>query len=254
MAEMAFAYANGPFRTLNGACPASKRPLQADVDGAKHYTRLVMNSTSTKVDIAQLSAFMSLIAENDGMSGMGYTTSNYHNVFFSPLHATGIDMAVGGALTHDRIQPDAQGKFDPSTNVLNAVGGIAFNYDDVTKAAHLGTCGTEEELKAFAGKYANKMQRPYAGDRELNYKQCAKLHGHTAPLPELINHGVDILRLWPAAMKHILDHADAAIATVRTQFSPPNHLADAIKAFLDFHLENLKKAYDEGIEACAPTE
>jgi hypothetical protein len=254
MSEMAFAYANGPFRTLSGFCPASKRPLQADVDGAKQYTQLVMNSASTRADIAKLSAFTSLIAENDGMSAMGYTSSNYHNVFFSPLHATGIDMAVGGALTHERIKPDEEGKFDPTTNFMNVAGGIAFMYEDVTKAAHLGTCGTEEELKAFAGRYANKMQRPYVGDRELNYQECAKHHGHTAPLPVLIDHGVDILRAWPAAMQHILDHADAAIATVRTEFSAPNELADAIQTFLDFHLGNLKKAFDEGIEACTPTE
>jgi hypothetical protein len=250
MAELAFAYAAQAFRTLNAYCPASKRPLPAKVDDAKLYTQLVMNSASTRADIARLSAFTSLIAENDGMNAMGYDTSNYHNVFFSPLHATGIDMAVGGAVNHGTIKPGTSGKFDPTTSEVLG----SFNYAEVTKAAHLGTCGTEEELEEFSGKYWKRILRPYSGDREHNYKQCAASHGHTAPLPELIQHSVEILRAWPDAMKHILDHAGAAIAAVRTEFSAPNaELADAIQAFLDLHLEHLTRAYDEGIQACAQT-
>merc|ERR1712226_121663 len=67
-------------------------------------------SSKTTLDrLAALSAFASLIGENDGVPTFEASVSNMHNVFVSPAGATGIDMAIGGALTHSSIRSDGSG-------------------------------------------------------------------------------------------------------------------------------------------------
>lgn len=246
--ELAFAYANTARRNVNTYCPASMKPNATASRDAKTYVQSVMNSALTRAEMTSLSAFESLICENDGMNAFGFYTSNYHNVFFSDKHATGIDMAVGGALYHNEIQPGAEPE-----ELMNSK--IAFNYKDIEDATRLGTCGTDAEVAAMAEtKFTGKMLRPYVGDREMNYQICARDKGHTGPLAPYVSHGIEIVKAWPAAMKFIIDSSDDAIATVTQEIEGLDDkltpLANAIKDFLEYHLVNLRESYDKGIKAC----
>lgn len=226
----------------SATCPDAKKPQHQDVALARAAVRAAFASPSTRLDMARLSAYESFINENDGFSTFGNVLSNYHNVFFSPEHATGIDIAVGGAVGHQAIEPGT-----PPEKV-----GSVFNYKEIEQAAKVLTCGSDVDVQILAREKFSKMTRPYAnGDAEMVFSKCAREKGAVLPVEETTQYAAQMLRSWKDAMTSILLASDEAISsTSRALEVLDAPRVAAIETWLRWHAGQVKDAFAAGLSSC----
>eukprot|EP00928_Gymnodinium_smaydae_P027293 TRINITY_DN21149_c0_g1_i1.p1 TRINITY_DN21149_c0_g1~~TRINITY_DN21149_c0_g1_i1.p1 ORF type:complete len:617 (+),score=72.07 TRINITY_DN21149_c0_g1_i1:67-1917(+) len=226
-------------------CPETMKPGDHVVDDIKERLSSLYKDPSVLSDYTTLSAYGSLIGENDVASIIGVRggNGNYGNLFFSDGHVEGIDMAVGGALHHRNIKPGV------APNETK----IPFRYDDVFTASTITVCGSYGEVNALAEEgFVNKMVRPWGGMLEDSlYQSCANTHGRVVPLQEAYAASAHILRSWPYRMQELLSEADTAIQTTAARLK---HLDEpgvsAIEEWLLFHAWRLKESVRNGISVC----
>lgn len=235
-------FARTSFSTRQKSCPREMKPAESDVNRIRMELKAAYDSVSTQADMAKLSAFSSLICENDGISAFGHTMSNYGNVFLSDKGAMGIDMAVGGGASHALI--------DPKTHPDKV--NIAFAYGAIENAAKIATCGDEQEIEHLSRQFVGKMARPYSNfDKENTYQECARDRGNVLLRADVTPEAIAIVMRWPGEMRSALKDSSAAITKTTSKLMDldPDGVG-AVDKWLRFHVEKLRDSFDKGSKAC----
>lgn len=234
----------------NGAEKEDDRTLQT----VSAYVRSCIASDATVNDLASLSAFASIVGENDGFPTLDSTlVSNMHNLFVSPEGATGIDIAVGGAMTHKSVRADGTGG-----QVVSSDWKPFF----LSNIAASGKCHSPSvvpsEEDALASAITKKFQRPFFnGDIHKYAKRCLLTHGQVIDDASAHAAADSVSALVPKHMANYLGRAtDELIARVASEVQRFDVAGenDKIVGYLKHRLATIRSAFTAARKDCATSE
>lgn len=207
------------------------------------------SSEKTMDQLAALSAFASLIGENDGIPTVEAVVSNMHNVFVSPASATGIDMAIGGALSHSSIRDDGTGGG-------NLADWAPFLLNDLLRA---GRCGNKLPLTgapAFEHQFRLKLQMPYFnGDIHKHAFECQVSQGRTISESTANKAAEWITGLVPGHLAGFISKTDVAMRKTALSLEKLGLHSEIahITGWLKHRITNLRLAKQTAITRCQIT-
>jgi hypothetical protein len=230
--------------------------VMEDIDEVKETLSDLMTDANTLLQMGQLSAFESLLRENDGIPTYTLTTSNWHNFFVAKGQVTGIDMAVGGAIDHEKIDASC----DPNDLFVSCK-------DDVEKTVRKAMCPVDEaESNDYGSSPFVKMLRPYQSDTIENcdiggcVKKCLNEHGRLMTNEQLLAMGNALVQSTAATFKQFakgdtMQKALTATTAKLKLFSPSeSKVIDKIEAVLQIQFTAIKEGVAAGEEACEEAE